>query len=63
LRLWFSGGVTTLQKAMPRPTLFSNQKLEMRVASLAIRLFLPERRVRQQQASAPNYSPTERKSK
>jgi hypothetical protein len=40
LRLWFSGGVTTLQKAMPRPTLFSHQKLEMRVASFAILVVL-----------------------
>jgi hypothetical protein len=45
LRLWFSSGVTTLQKAMLRPTLFSHRKLEMPVASLAISV-VPARTLR-----------------
>jgi hypothetical protein len=45
LRLWFSSGVTTLQKAMLRPTLFSHRKLEVPVASLAI-LVVPARTLR-----------------
>jgi hypothetical protein len=45
LRLWFSDGVTTLQKAMLRPTLFYHRKLEVPVASLAI-LVVPARTLR-----------------
>jgi hypothetical protein len=45
LRLWFSTGVTTLQKAMLRPTLFYHRKLEVPVASLAISV-VPARTLR-----------------
>jgi hypothetical protein len=45
VRLWFSSGVTTLQKKMLRPTLFFHRKLEMTVVSLAISV-VPARTLR-----------------
>ena len=45
MRLWFSSGVTTLQKAMLRSTLFSHRKLEVPGASLAISV-VPARTLR-----------------